>query len=88
MKRYKQLLMSVAGLAILFGTVAVKAAETEGDNEFASKIASGENVVLFKIHDVKPIKNDDGVKSKPQIEDTIRKLHRVPGIYYVKRTVQ
>ena len=61
MKRYKQLLMSVAGLAILFGTVAVKAAETEGDNEFASKIASGENVVLFKIHDVKPIKNDDGV---------------------------
>ena len=60
MKSYKQLLMSVAGLAILLGAVATKAAEAEGDNEFASKIASGENVVLFKIHDVKPIKNDDG----------------------------
>lgn len=28
------------------------------------------------------------VKSKTQIEDTIRKLHRVPGIFDVKRTVQ
>lgn len=28
------------------------------------------------------------VKSKSQIEETIRKLHRVPGIYDVKRTVQ
>ena len=28
------------------------------------------------------------VKSKTQIEDTIKKLHRVPGIYDVKRTVQ
>ncbi len=28
------------------------------------------------------------VKSKSQIEDTIKKLHRVPGIYDVKRTVQ
>jgi len=61
MKNYKQLLSSVAAMAMLFGAVAVNAADTEGDNEFASKIASGENVVLFKIHDVKPVKNDDGV---------------------------
>lgn len=62
MKIYKQLLMSVACAAFVLGGVNVKAAENEAsDDEFLSKIASGENVVLFKIHDITPMKNDDGV---------------------------
>ena len=62
MKSYKQLLMSVACSALFMGNMNVMAADAEiPADEFSSKIASGENVVLFKIHDVKPIKNPDGI---------------------------
>ena len=61
MKSYKQLLMSAACATLLLGNVNAIAADEPPADEFSSKIASGENVVLFKIHDVKPIKNPDGI---------------------------
>lgn len=62
MKSYKQLLLSVACAALFVGSTGAMADEEKvSENEFSSKIASGENVVLFKVHDVKPIKNQDGV---------------------------
>ena len=62
MKSYKQLLLSVACAALVMGnTSAMADEEVVPNDEFSSKIASGENVVLFKVHDVKPIKNQDGV---------------------------
>ena len=61
MKIYKQLLTSVAGFALLVCSATAKATDEGIDNEFASKISSGENVVLFKIHDIEPIKSESGV---------------------------
>lgn len=61
MKSCKQLLLSAVCAAAVFGTTAVRAAETADADEFSSKIASGESVVLFKVHDINPIKNEDGI---------------------------
>jgi len=61
MKCYKKLLMSVACSALVFGATVVRAADDAKQDEFVSKIASGDNVVLFKIHDVNPIKDEKGV---------------------------
>ena len=61
MKSYKKLFMSVACATLMLGSFGVKAEDQVDSGEFSSKIASGENVVLFKIHDVTPIKNEDGV---------------------------
>ncbi len=61
MKSCKQLLMSVACGVLLSGAAVAQNADNASDDEFASKIASGENVVLFKIHDVNPIKDEDGI---------------------------
>lgn len=61
MKSYKHLLMSVACATFMLGNFAAFAAEEAGTNEFSSKISSGENVVLFKVHDIIPLKNEDGV---------------------------
>ncbi len=52
MKSYKQLLLSVACATLMMGNTSVMAEDAPAD-EFSSKIASGENVVLFKVHDVK-----------------------------------
>ena len=60
MKSCKQLLMGVACGVLLSGVALAQTANDAENDEFASKIASGESVVLFKIHDVNPIKNEDG----------------------------
>lgn len=60
MKCCKKLLMSVTCVALMLGGASVQAADDDEENEFASKIASGENVVLFKLHDIKPLKDDAG----------------------------
>ena len=60
MKCCKKLLMSVACAALMLGSVSAQAADDDEENEFSSKIASGENVVLFKIHDIKPLRDDVG----------------------------
>lgn len=62
MKTYKQLLLGVACATLMIGNVNA-ASEDSSENEFVSKISSGENVVLFKVHDITPIKNDEGVVS-------------------------
>ena len=64
MKTYKQLLTGVACAVLALGSLNVQAEEAtapDTSNEFASKIGSGEKVVLFKIHDIKPVKNKEGV---------------------------
>lgn len=61
MKSCKQLLTGTACAALILGAVSVRAADDAGADEFSSKIASGENVVLFKVHDVTPVKDDQGV---------------------------
>lgn len=70
MKTCKQLLLSVACLALMVGVVRA-ADEKENDDEFVSKISSGENVVLFKIHDITPLKNEDGVVSDCEFSLTL-----------------
>lgn len=61
MKSYRQLLLGVTGLALLLGATVARADDEVQGNEFASRIASGENVVLFKIHDIKPLKDENGI---------------------------
>lgn len=61
MKTYKQLLMSAACAVLALGSVNAQAEDEDAGNEFASRIGRGEKVVLFKIHDVKPIKNKKDV---------------------------
>lgn len=58
MKNGRQLFASTACALLMFGVSAARAADD--NNEFASRIAAGTNVVLFKVHDVTPIKNEDG----------------------------
>ena len=73
MKCYKQLLMGAACAAFILSGVNVNAAEegAAADDEFVSKITSGENVVLFKIHDVASLKNDDGVITECEFSLTL-----------------
>ena len=59
MKNGRQLFASTACALLMLGISAACAADD--NNEFASRIAAGTNVVLFKVHDVAPIKNEDGV---------------------------
>ena len=62
MKSYKQVLLSAVCATFFLGAANVLAEEENAEkNEFLSNIASGENVVLFKVHDVKPLKNTDGI---------------------------
>ena len=60
----RNLLMGMACAALMFGHASAQAEEDNANDEpksaFASKVASGENVVLFKIHDISPIKNENG----------------------------
>lgn len=61
MKSYKQLLLSAVCATFFFGAMNAFAEEDQNNNDFLSNISSGENVVLFKVHDVKPLKNEDGI---------------------------
>lgn len=72
MKTYKQLLLG-AVCSVFFLGVSNSLAETndKDGSEFMSNIASGENVVLFKIHDVKPIKNDEGIATDCEFSFTL-----------------
>ena len=61
MKSYKQVLLSAVCATFFLGAANVFAEEENADkNEFLSNIASGENVVLFKVHDIKPLKDAEG----------------------------
>lgn len=61
MKSYKQLLLSAVCATFFLSAMNVFAEEEQKDNDFLSSISSGENVVLFKVHDVKPLRNEDGI---------------------------
>ncbi|MBR1604922.1 MAG: hypothetical protein IJ660_02310 [Alphaproteobacteria bacterium] len=74
MSRVKTLLMSVACVALAFGNVVNAVADEKVDdepNEFVSKIASGENVVLYKIHDINTLKSDTGDTSECEFSLTL-----------------
>ena len=71
----KKLLMSVACVTFVFGsTMAIAAdgnAEDDSKNEFSSKIASGESIVLYKIHDIKALKSENGETSECEFSLTL-----------------
>lgn len=55
----KRFFLSITSALVALGTVSAAWA-AEGDDELVSSIGAGTEAVLFKIHDVKPIKNRDG----------------------------
>ncbi len=69
MKNGRQLFASTACALLMFGISTARAADD--NNEFASRIAAGTNVVLFKVHDVTPVKNDDGVVTECEFGVTL-----------------
>lgn len=69
MKNGRQLFASTACALLMFGISTARA--VDDNNEFASRIAAGTNVVLFKVHDVTPIKNDDGVVTECEFGVTL-----------------
>ena len=71
MKNYRRLLMSVVVATLSLGINMAKAQTENAPDEFSSKIASGENVVLFKIHDIKPLKNSEDVVTECEFALTI-----------------
>ena len=72
MKTYKQLLLgAVCSVLFLGGANSLANANEEDGREFMSSIASGENIVLFKIHDVVPLKNDEGIGTDCEFSFTL-----------------
>lgn len=72
----KKLLMNVACVSLMLGnTIAIAddttASEEDNKNEFSSKIASGESVVLYKIHDIKSLKNETDDASECEFSLTL-----------------